>query len=334
MDFSIIIVNYNTEDHLKECLDSIYKFDYKVQIEVIVVDNNSSSGEIEKFPPLYPSVRFIFSKENAGFGAGCNIGFAESKGKYIAFVNPDIVFIRNIIDEIYNFISENVNVGFCGCLFLDNNNNIDYTYNYFPGYKWEFLQAIGVDSKIMIRKLLNIPEIPNRISFRVDWLMGAFLVCSSDLMNELKGFDENIFLYYEDVDIQKRAIDLGYQNICLPLEIQHFGRSSIKSNRSENLYYFNMYRSKLIYMYKHFNFVKRNIIRYTYIICILMRLVFLFFRIKFYGKKRLKRIQYRFILKILSCSKDKLLKQKFEQLRIKDSVYDNLNSAKDNFWKR
>lgn len=334
IDVSIIIVNYNTEDHLKECLDSILKLNYKVNIEVIVVDNNSSSKEIEKFPQLYPDVRFLFSKENKGFGAGCNMGFSVSSGKYIAFVNPDILFTKNIFDNLYEFISVSNKVGFCGCLFYNQINEIDYTYNYFPGFKWEFVQAFGIDSKRIINYLLNIPEIKNKKSFKVDWIMGAFLMCSRDLFDRLKGFDENIFLYYEDVDIQKRAFDLSYQNICLPLQLNHFGRSSIRSYESENIYYFHMNRSRLIYFYKHFSFFKRNLIRLLHIFGLIMRIIFLIIRKKFAGKKKLKLIQYWFILKIFFGTYKSIINLKYEQLKIKDSVYENLSSDNDDFWDR
>jgi GT2 family glycosyltransferase len=311
MDLSIIIVNYNTEDHLKKCLNSIFESVYETEYEVIVVDNNSSNRVIKKFPGFFNNTRFIFNDVNYGFGGGCNIGFKESKGKYLAFVNPDTYFTGNCFDPLLDYMKPNINIGFCSGLLINEQDKLIYSFNDFPGIYWEFLEARGWGVPQKIRNLLNREEIIiTKKPFDVDWFNGAFIVTSRELFKEINGFDDNnFFLYYEDVDIQLKSKNLGKRNVCIPsVKVKHYERSSVRSFEGENFYYFHMHRSKILYYYKNAIFIKRNLIRLMHIIGFLFRLLFLPFRRRFKLKKYQKLYQYVMLIKIYLSLKSQILK--------------------------
>jgi len=336
MDISIIIVNYNTASHLEECLNSIYQNTNNVSFEIIVVDNFSSENEIRTFPSRYPETKFIFLNENKGFGTGCNTGAKVARGKYFLFVNPDIIFLNNILTDLFRFMETNENVTVCSGVLTNLNGEEIYTYNYFPGVKWEFTEAIGRGSHKKILSLMQLPSIINKSSepLDVDWLIGAFLFFRTDTFKKLKGFDERFFLYYEDVDIQKRAKNIGYKINLLPdKRICHVERSSVKSFEGENLYYFHMTRSKLIYYYTHANILKRSVIRLMLIIGLFFRIVNLPLRRKFKGKKLQKFYQYQMIMKLYISNYKHILNSKFSRFKKMKKFNYESSLEYDDFWK-
>ncbi|MEO8208918.1 MAG: glycosyltransferase family 2 protein [bacterium] len=281
MDLSIIIVNYNTTEHLSKNLDSIFYSTKNLMYEIIVVDNNSSDKEIEKFPLLYPKVKFFFRNSNDGFGAACNYGSKHATGKYFLFVNPDIIFENYSLVKIFGFMESNENVALSsGVLYGEDGSNV-YTYNYFPDIKWEFTEALGKGSERKIKKLLSNEKIILKHSeaLEVDWVMGAFMFIIAKVFKKIGRFDETFFLYYEDIDLQRRIKNSGYKIVVLPfVKIFHLEKSSVKNSEGENIYYFHMNRSKMIYFYKHFSFVKRNFTRLMFIVGYFFRFITLPFR--------------------------------------------------------
>lgn len=311
MDLSIITVNYNTTNHLKDCLESIFINIREISFEIIVIDNNSYEREIEKFPQIFPSINIIFRDVNDGFGAGCNFGSSISKGKYLLFVNPDVVFESNIFLEMFSFMEQNAEYGACSPVFVNFEGNLVYTYNKFPNVKWELFEFLGKGNEREEKLLLNNEKILNRSNepLTVDWLTGACLMIRADIFKKLKGFDEDYFLYYEDTDLQYRIHELGYKIACLSnLILKHFVNSSVKSKDGENVYYFHLNRSKMIFFYKHSGFFKRNVIRMLMVSGIFLRMIALNFR-KRYSDKRIQKMgQYKRMLKIYFSGYERLLK--------------------------
>lgn len=310
MDVSVILVNYNTELHLKECLNTLFRFTNKVSFEVIVVDNNSPNREIENFPALFPDVKFYFRDINKGFGDGCNFGASKSSGKYVIFVNPDIKFDEDILTPMSDFLDCNPNTGACSPVLTNFKGELIYTYNKFPNYRWEFFEFLGKGNDKFEQKLLNHPQILNKSKepLFVDWMTGACFMIRKNVFEELKGFDDDYFLYYEDTDLQKKIHDAGYKIACLPyLRIKHFVNSSVKGDEGDDVYYYHLNRSKMLYFYKHFNFFKRNILRTLMITGIILRMTALNFRKRYSEKRKSKMNQYKKILKIFFSTKFQLL---------------------------
>ncbi|MCX7832909.1 MAG: glycosyltransferase family 2 protein, partial [Ignavibacteria bacterium] len=215
-ELSIIIVNYNTTEFIKNCINSIKSNINQKDFEIIVVDNNSDDRSIESLTDEYPDVKFIWQNSNRGFGAGCNIGIKNSESQYILLLNPDIEVKTNAIEILLQYIKSHHEVAICSGILLDQNNNVLYSYNDFPGLSWEFREAYGLFLKSKIKKLTTRKEIIEKLPFEVDWFHGACMMIRKDIFEKVNGFDENIFLYYEDVDLCKKIKNLGYKIVCIP----------------------------------------------------------------------------------------------------------------------
>jgi len=331
---SIVIVNYNTEKYLEECLRSIFQYIKSFPVEVIVVDNASKDFDSIKLKELFPDVKIIISEENKGFGNGCNQGIKFASGNFIAFVNPDTLFNEDVFSELISLMEQNSEIGVCSGILQDMDGKLIYTFNKFPDISWELTEAIGRGSNYKISKLLENPKIKNKenVPIFVDWLIGAFMLFRAEIIKELKGFDEDFFLYYEDVEIQRRVYKLGYKIAVLPsVRISHIQRASVKSFDGENLYYFHLMKSKFIYFYKYMGVAYVFLLKIMHASGILFRIISLPFRIEFRGKKRQKLFQYRFMLRIIFCSYDKLRKYNIEEAGEIKNVK-NSELIKDKFW--
>lgn len=333
-DFSVIIVNFNTYSDLKKCLSSLLNLNIKLKYEIIVIDNNSNERSIENIKTDFPRVNILFSKDNKGFGSACNKGAEVADSKYFVFVNPDTIFFEDPFSPIFEYMEMNKNTGVCSGILENEKKALVYTFNDFPGFLWEIMGALGIGEHRKILKLLKNPEILNRsrIPMNVGWLIGAFLFFRADLFKNINGFDEDYFLYYEDVDIQKRVKSLNLKIEVLPnIRICHNERSSVRSFEGENLYYFHMMRSKIIYYSKHVNIVNVFLVRIIYIIGILLRLIALPVRREFKGKKPQKYFQYKIMLKILFSSYKKIISFSNNTLDKIEYKYSK-EFIKDKFW--
>jgi len=296
LEISIVIVNYNTHEHLIKCLDSININKDGIAIEIIVVDSNSPDRSIIDLSEKYKDVKFLFLDVNNGFGYGCNRGVDEAKGKYILLLNPDIIVTNNSLSNLYNYAENNPDVaGFTGLL-MDESNKLAYCYNNFPDLKWEMKEAFGIGAESFVNGLLDRSEIKDNIPFDIDWTHGACFMIRKSVYDEINGFDENIFLYYEDIDIQKRLKSRGYRNVCIPSsKFYHFTRSSLTDEGSDKIYYFYMHKSKKYYLKKHLSGFERSFIILANIVAYISKIIMLPFRKKFKGE-RLNKLNHYFII--------------------------------------
>ncbi len=278
---SIIIVNYNTSEFIEKSLNSIFLNLKNIEFEVIVVDNNSPDKSIRDFPSRFPDCSFYFLKQNRGFGAGCNYGVEKSRGEYILFLNPDVELINSDVIDLVSFMDENSDVALNSGLMTDYSGNISYCYNYFPDLSWEFSQATGFR---LMKKIYTLIDYSSKAkhNFEVDWFHGAFLLVRKNIFEEINGFDENFFLYYEDVDLQKKIKSLNYKIFCLPkVRIRHFTRGSVRSSDGQKIYTYNMHMSKLYYMNKYFNTGHIFLVRLFYLFGSFLKIAQLPFRRKY-----------------------------------------------------
>ena len=304
---SIIIVNFNTTEHIIKCLESTYDMTSGFDFEIIIVDNNSTDRSIEKINDKFPQVQLILRNINDGFGCGCNVGAKNSKGKYLAFVNPDTFIKDNVLLELFNFMEQNPDVGICSGSFYDYDGIIRASYSIYPNLYTEFLDAIGRGTNKRLMKYMENENIKKNIHFEVEWLMGAYMFFRKKCFGKINGFDKDFFLYLEDAEIQYRIKKAGYKIVYIPyIKIYHFNNSSVQSYDGENIYFYNTHRSKMIYFHKHFGFFKRNFVRTLLILGVLFRISILYIRSSFQGKKEQKMYQYKKILNIYFSNKRKL----------------------------
>src|SRR3989339_1122584 len=123
-ELSIVIVSWNVKDLLKNCLDSIYKHQGDLSLEIIVVDNASKDSTINMIKDNFPQVQLITNINNLGFAAANNIGLLRSRGNYILFLNPDTIILKNALEKMIEFMKQNYQIGIAGCKHL----NPDWTF--------------------------------------------------------------------------------------------------------------------------------------------------------------------------------------------------------------
>lgn len=199
MDISIIIVNYRSWKPLLKCLESILSADKaNILFEVIVVDNFSNDGQFDFFQNKFKDVVFVQNDANSGFANGCNLGAKRAKGEYFLFLNPDTVISQNTLDVFYTTSKKHPEIGILSCLLKDKNNRYFNQKNIFPS----LFQIFGI-SRFLYRKTKTRFN-TNEEFFYPDWVSGAAIFISKNRFEKLNGWNEDYWLYFEDVEICKK----------------------------------------------------------------------------------------------------------------------------------
>ncbi len=249
--FSIIIVNYNTKILLKNCLNSIFANCLLDDFEIIVVDNNSYDGSVEMLNNDFKDrVKIIANKENIGFGSANNQGAQIARGEYLFFLNSDTIIKNDILTPIKKFLEINKQVSIVAPrLLLKNGIEQKFAFGNFPTLL-----------NLIFRKI-DIKKMDSNKSQEVNWVSGAALVIRKNIFKRIGGFDENFFMYFEDVDLCKRVQDLGYKTMILPqIFLVHLGGKSININIQRKKYY---YASQDYFYKKHYGFLAMHLMRFV-----------------------------------------------------------------------
>ncbi|TVZ16941.1 glycosyltransferase family 2 protein [Maribacter sp. MAR_2009_72] len=287
IEVSVIIVNYNTLTLTKNCLDSIKKFTKDIHYEVILVDNGSTDGSKEFFAN-YPSINFIYSDTNLGFGKANNLGYANSKGKYIFLLNSDTILLNNAIkifkDEMDLMPAD---VACIGTRLLSEKLEYNHSFNLLPSMKGILKSIAETYLRIFnIRfKSFNERAFDDLKSFDVEYIIGADLFIRKNVVENYGLFDSDFFMYFEDSYLQYYY---GLQNLTMKIitgpKIIHLeNKSSETTVKHYSFIREKMYHEGLfIYMRK----------RYGLLIYLFFRLLFilrlpLFLRSRFKFKEKL-----------------------------------------------
>lgn len=254
MDISIIIVNYNSFNLLKQCLDSIIAYTKDISYEVIIVDNNSTEGNVEKQICNYDKIKLIKNLENRGFGAANNQGLTIANGKYVLFINNDTVLLENSIKAVFEFAEEKNDNLIIGCKLLNQDNSLQYSVYNFPSLlniitSNLFLYLIFPKSKYFNKYHLMNKRIQKNTE--VDVVTGAFLFATRESIKHLGGFDERFFFYNEETDLCYRFKLNGGKIFYYPeTSIIHLKGGSANKNLSKR--YRNESIATIQYYQKHF----------------------------------------------------------------------------------
>jgi GT2 family glycosyltransferase len=210
ISLSIIIVSYRCWSRLDACLQSIEGQDVN-GIEVIVVDNHSNDGKGNDFSNAHPQVKFIFQDTNAGFAQACNRGAKEAKGEWVLFLNPDTILPANILSPLLDRVKQEPSWKLIGIKQLNDHGKNTHPYGVFLKW-WNVLPSIR-----SLQQLLNPSKSKQRwgkdsVSYP-DWISGSFVLIRKIDFEELGGWDERFWMYYEDMDLSKRAADKGWLRV-------------------------------------------------------------------------------------------------------------------------
>lgn len=215
------------------------------QVEIIVVDNNSSDGSNEMLQKEFPQIKCVQNIDNVGFSKANNQGVAEATGKYVLILNPDTVLTETTISDMVNFSESQVGFGAAGVQFMDGSGK------YLPESKRNFPNLKVAGAKLLgYSKYYYANHIHKEDVAEIDILTGAFMFIKSKVYREVGGFDEDFFMYGEDIDLSYRISKAGYKNHYVgSSKVLHFkGESTIK----DKFYLTNFYGALSIFYKKHF----------------------------------------------------------------------------------
>ena len=238
-----------------------------------MIDNNSSDGSEEFFCNKFPNVQFIWSEKNVGFSKANNLGLAEANGKYILFLNPDTLVAEDCFTKCIDFYKSHQNIGALGIRMIDGSGQfLKESKRGFPSlfpslFKLFGLSALFPKSKIFARYYLgNLSQYENH---DVDVLSGAFMLIEKEILNKIGGFDEDFFMYGEDIDLSYRIQNAGYKNYYFSEStIIHFKGESTKKGSLKYVQLF--YGAMNLFLQKHNTSAKSNL--YSFFIKIAIEL--------------------------------------------------------------
>lgn len=245
MQLSVVILNYNVRYFLELCLKSVLAATEQINAEIIVIDNNSKDDSRQMVERLFPSVKWIQNTENVGFSKANNQAVKEASGEYLCILNPDTVVSEDTFTKLIDFTDNKDNVGIVGCKLIDG------TGNYLPESKRNIPYVSAAIKKMFGQSQEYYANhlTPNDIG-RADILVGAFMFVKRAVYNQIEGFDEDYFMYGEDIDISYKALKAGFHNYYFgeTTVIHYKGESTLKDKK----YAKRFYGAMQIFYRKHF----------------------------------------------------------------------------------
>jgi len=237
---SILIVNYQSTGYLKNCVFSIREKLFSFSYEIIIINNDTDQKD---FSFLDKNEKIIQTEKNIGFGSAINYGVKQAEGKYLFFLNPDSVIIDDNFQKIIEIFQNNDKVGIIGLKLVDENNQ-EEIWN--AGENFTLFSSLK--NNLFANPNINICNSPGLK--KVGWVSGAALLIRKDLFEKIGGFDENFFMYYEDIDLCKRAGQSDFEVVFFPqIKIKHFSGRSFRDKKGQKKYY---YQSQEYYFRKYY----------------------------------------------------------------------------------
>lgn len=255
IDISIIIVNYNVRYFIEQCIHSVYRASDGLNIEVIVVDNNSVDNSVPVIKEKFPDVKLIENKKNVGFAKANNQAIKIAKGKYILLLNPDTLVEEDTLRVSYKYMEKHADTGTLGVKLIDGNGEfLPESKRSLPTLASSFYRFVGLSKlfpKSKVFNSYNLGNLDENETNEVDVLCGAFMFIRASIIKEVGYLDEAFFMYGEDIDYSYRIQKAGYKVIYLPeTKIIHFKGESTKKS---SLKYHNIfYKAMAIFAKKHY----------------------------------------------------------------------------------
>ena len=205
-----VVVNYNAGEHLLNCVASLRAEGID---DVVVVDNGSADGSVERLRTVDPAVRVVRPDRNRGFGAGANVGARHVQGQFVLVCNPDVVLHPGCLAALVDAATADAELAVVGPKILDADGVRYPSARSFPSLPEAFGHAfVGLFSEAnRWTRRYKLPEPSGRRREPVDWVSGACLLCRLDAFSSVGGFDERYFMYVEDVDLCWRLRRAGWR---------------------------------------------------------------------------------------------------------------------------
>lgn len=253
MDISVVIVNYNSWKVLDACIESILDLQTTLSIETIIVDNQSPADLLLQYQQKYPSVTWIRNSGNNGFANGCNLGAAHATGEFLFFLNPD-TRMQHEVPEHFVSIYEKENMGILSCL-QTNNKGRFHKYNLlFPNPLRVFGLLRSLERR-MCKKRLDALFAETATRSFPQWVSGSAVFISRENFNRISGWNEDYWMYYEDVDLCKKARSYNLKcAVTKEVSIFHMhGGASRMNPRTKAITKSEVVKSRHVYISNYFS---------------------------------------------------------------------------------
>ncbi|RZJ29425.1 MAG: glycosyltransferase family 2 protein [Flavobacterium sp.] len=251
MQLSVVILNYNVRFFLEQCVLSVQRAIDGLDAEIIVVDNNSPDDSVAMMRSRFPSIKLVANTENAGFPKGNNIGVAQAKGEYVCILNPDTVVAEDTFKKVLAFADGKADLGIVGVKLVDGTGKfLPESKRGIPTPLTAFHKITGLYKLSASLNKYYAAHLSENETGKVEILVGAFMLMKRDLYNEVGGFDENCFMYSDDIDLSYMVLKTGRSNYYFHATsvIHYKGESTVKDAQ-----YMKRFREAMDFFYKkHF----------------------------------------------------------------------------------
>lgn len=256
MKLSVIIVNYNVEYFLEQCLHSVLKAAKTISCEIVVVDNSSVDGSVAMVEEKFKQVKLIANKKNTGFSYANNQAIKEAQGEYILLLNPDTVVEENTFEKVIAFMDAHADAGGLGVKMLDGKGNfLPESKRGLPTPSVAFYKIFGLSRLFPKSKIFgkyHLGYLDKEQTHEIEILSGAFMLLRKSVLDKIGLLDEAFFMYGEDIDLSYRILKAGFKNYYFAdTRIIHYKGESTK--KSSINYVFVFYRAMVIFAEKHFS---------------------------------------------------------------------------------
>ena len=261
VQLSVIIVSYNVKYYLEQCLRSVVAAAKdKFNIEIFVVDNASPDESVSylrgRFPLSdYPYIHIISNSRNVGFGRANNQAIKKAKGEYVLFLNPDTVVSEDTFSKCFDFAKKQTDFGALGTMMLHDNGRFAYESRRGMPTPWaSFCKMSGLTSLFPYSRTFGkyYMRYQNKLEpSEIEIISGAYFMTKKSVLDKVGGFDEEFFMYGEDIDLSYRILKGGYRNYYVPAPILHYKGESTKKNTFKYVHVF--YNAMLIFFKKHYH---------------------------------------------------------------------------------
>lgn len=256
MKLSVVIVNYNVEHFLEQCLKSVRAAVKNIEAEVFIVDNDSVDGSCDMVKEKFPEFTLIESKENLGFSKGNNLAIRQSKGEYVLLLNPDTLVEEDTFTKVCDFMDEHPDAGGLGVNMVDGNGVfLPESKRGLPTPAVAFYKIFGLSSLFPKSKKFgayHLGHLDKNETHEVEILSGAFMLMRKTALDKVGLLDEKYFMYGEDIDLSYRLIKGGYKNYYFAgTKIIHYKGESTKKGSLNYVKVF--YKAMIIFAETHFS---------------------------------------------------------------------------------
>lgn len=295
IDLSIVIVNYNVKDLVVKNLQSIFAFTKDISYKVFLVDNGSKDGSVEEFNNIFKNeinsdiLKIYDTKNNNGFSKGNNIPFNDIDSEYVLYMNPDMEIQENVFGKQIMFMKNNPQANFSTCMLKYPDGEIQHNIKGLPNFMVNLIILLKLHHflKLNFLKEYFLSDFDYLKEQKVEQIMGAFVFANKESIDKIGAWNEDYWLWWEDVDLCKKAADLNLEILYNPNTfVTHYeGKSFFQLANLDRQKRFN--KGMLIYSKKYFSYYQYFVLKCFSYLSLCLAFLTQIFKVKPRGQGRI-----------------------------------------------